>query len=379
MRLKFVSITAASAIALASAAPAMGANQAIILSGLGGAAMPDMLMTEVLGGMFRGYERQGVAWPQPSRPFGPIPITLGGAIAVGADNLDAAIDDALTRIGPGEHVTVVGLSAGSLVVDEELRRLAADPEAPDKGALNFIVVGDSSRFSFNEDRHDKLIDFTYAAPADTKYDTTVVAAEYDGFADYPDRQWNLLAVCNAIAGEMLLHVPSMFTDLSDAPADSITVTTNELGGVTTNYLLPSDNLPLVSLLPLLVIGQPTLKDIVDSAYVRNDDTAVAASTAAPVEAVAVDSSGPSVSAPEETIDPADSSDPSVSAPAETIDPADIEEPADAYPTVDEPVAVGNPVPGRSSSTTPGDSPLSDHQAPSPRSPRTGRGSQHDES
>jgi hypothetical protein len=347
----------------------MGANQVLILSGLGGAAMPDMLMAEVLGGMFGSYDRHGIPWPQPSRPFGPIPVTLGGAITVGADNLDAAIDDALTRIGPDEHVTVVGLSAGSLVVDETLRRLAADPDAPDESQLNFIVVGDSSRFSFNQGRHDKFLDFTYTAPAETKYDTTVVAAEYDGFADYPDRQWNLLAISNAIAGEMLLHVPSMFTDLSEAPADSVTVATNDQGGVTTTYLLPSNNLPIVQLLPLLIVVEPTLKRLVDSAYTRHDKTSIAASTAAPVEApVEADAEAP-VEADAEDAE-------ALSDPVSDADPVDFEDPT--LDALDERAADTDSVPGRKPATTRDANGQSAERASAPRSARTGRGSQNDD-
>ena len=103
-----------------------------------------------------------------------------------------------------------------------------------------------------------------------------MAAEYDGFADFPDRPWNVLAVANAIAGEILTHVPSMFTTLSTVPAKNVTVTTNALGGVTTRYFVPAAHLPLVQLFPALKSQEASLRKTVDSGYVRNDSKAAGA-------------------------------------------------------------------------------------------------------
>jgi hypothetical protein len=204
-------------------------------------------------------------------------LTLTDSVSQGATNLDKAIHTALTKIGPGEHVTVVGLSAGSLVADEELRRLLSDTSAPDKSKLNYVVVADSSRIPFNKNRLDTTVNYQYHVPAQTKYDTMVVAAEYDGFADFPDRPWNVVAVANAIAGEIVTHVPSMFTDLSKVATKDITVTANPLGGVTTRYFVRAAHLPLVQLMPRLASQEASLRKIVDSGYIRND--AIPAGTA----------------------------------------------------------------------------------------------------
>ena len=289
-----VTLGAAVAIGLGAATPAVAANQALMINGIGGgAALPDIVMSAVLGGTFSNYDRRNVDWPQQARPVVGLRYTLDQSIGIGADNLDAAIRQALTRIGPGEHVTVVGLSAGSLVADEEIRRLAADPNI-DPGKLNFVVVGDSSRMTLNNNRRDPFLNYTYRPPVDSIYNTTSVTAQYDGFADFPNRMSNLIAVANAIAGEMVSHVPSMFTDLSKVPSGSATVTTNPLGGVSTDYLISPDHLPLVQVMPLLgLFGESQLKSIVDSAYVRNDPQkaqsapAVAAATATtrPAESV----------------------------------------------------------------------------------------------
>ena len=67
---------------------------------------------------------------------------LTDSVAVGVDNLDAAIKEALTKIGPVSTSPSSALSAGALVADEELRRLLTDPNAPDKSQLNIVVVAD---------------------------------------------------------------------------------------------------------------------------------------------------------------------------------------------------------------------------------------------
>jgi len=57
------------AIALSSATPAVGANQALMLNGIsGGVGLPDLVMSQVLGGEFGTYERTDVPWPQQANP-----------------------------------------------------------------------------------------------------------------------------------------------------------------------------------------------------------------------------------------------------------------------------------------------------------------------
>ena len=317
-------VGSAAAIALSVAAPAIAANQALMLNGIGlsigDGLLPDAVMSRVLGGAFATYDRTGVPWPMQANPVtGQDSMYLTDSVAAGVVTLDAAIADALTKIGPGEHVTVVGLSAGALVADDELRHLLADPNAPDKSQLNFVVVADSSRATFNQNRLDKVLNYQYRLPVETKYDTTVVVAEYDGFADFPDRVWNIVAVVNAYVGEIVKHVPSVFTDLSTVAPSDITTQTNGLGGVTTKYFIPAEHLPLVELLPFLAPQEAELKKIVDSAYKRNDAQGAAA-TPAPAAAVAVANTAASVAAPAASAPASVGSDkaPKVSAPTETV-------------------------------------------------------------
>lgn len=279
--LALASIGTAATVALSGAASAGAANVALMVNGFGAGDLKPLEMAAILGGMFGGYQRQNVSWPQQARPVtGPNSLSLGESIDVGANNLDAALTTALAQLKPGEHVTLVGLSAGSLVVDQELRRLATEVNAPTKNQLNVVLAADSSRMQFNQNKHYALLNYTYQPAPVTKYNTSVLTAEYDGFADFPDRP-NILAVANAYAG-ILRHVPTMLTDLSTVPSSNITTTTNAAGGVTTNYFIPAAELPLVKLFPKLKPQEAKLKKIIDSAYSRNDaPSAQSASPSAP--------------------------------------------------------------------------------------------------
>ena len=267
-------------LAMSTATAAEAANKALMVNGMGAGKLPDIAMAAILNGAFKNYSRENVPWPQQAGPItGKTDMLMSESINIGANNLDAALTAALAQLKPGEHVTLVGLSAGALVVDEQLKRLASNPTAPDKSQLNVVVIADSSRALFNKNRYDKNLNYQYTVPVPTKYDTTVVTGQYDGFADPPDRP-NILAVANAVAGTQLVHIPSMLTDLSKVPASNITTTTNSLGGVTTSYLVPTPTLPLVMLNPKLKAKEAQLRKTIDAGYSRNDKKVVAAATTA---------------------------------------------------------------------------------------------------
>lgn len=323
--LALASAGCATTLALTLSAPTLAANKALMVNGIAAGALSDIAMANILGGMFGGNNivRQNIPWPQQSRPVtGQDSLSLTESVEQGVVNLDGELIRSLAQLGPGETVTIVGLSAGALVVNDEMRKLAADPNAPDKSKVKFVVIADSSRVGFNRNRYDGIIDYQYRVPAETKYDTLAVSAEYDGFADFPDRWWNFLAVANAFAGSIVEHIPTMLTDLDTVPAENITVTTNSLGGVTTSYLIPAKRLPLVTLVPFLAPQEADLKKTIDSAYARNDNkttaAAVSAATTEPVGgsadipapsaalSAALNAEGPAPKAPADKIDDAPS-------------------------------------------------------------------------
>jgi hypothetical protein len=186
-----------------------------------------------------------------------------------------------------------------------------------------------------------------------------VAAEYDGFADFPDRPWNVVAVANAIAGEIMRHIPSMFTDLSKVPAWYTTVTVNSLGGITTSYLVPAARLPLVELLPFLAPMEASLRKIVDAGYARNDGKPVSAmATVADLgPAPATAASTPPVAHPAQVTNTA----PPQSNPAPRVSPARAatEDPSTDHTDIDAPPQ-SNPAPRVSPARAATEDPSTDH-------------------
>lgn len=285
---------ATAVLAMSTATSGWAISTAIVIGGIGTPSLHDAVMSELLGGALRDYDqRVSVNWPAEARPYtGETDMTLGDSIEIGTANLDAQIDNALAQLErdaegnllEGEEVTVVGLSAGSLVVTETLREMTTDDEEdPDADALNFVVVADSSRQEIIDDteQYNPEYDYTYRPPPQTVYDTVEVTGEYDGMADFPDRWWNLTAIQNAMAGSVFVHVPTMFSDLSEVPKQNTTVTENALGGTSVRYLVPAETLPLVQANPSLAPREAELKAQVDRGYSRNDPANVAARLAGP--------------------------------------------------------------------------------------------------
>lgn len=285
----------ATVVALSGTPTAAAENQALMLNGLAAGTLTQIVMSGILHGAYIDYNRVAVPWPEQARPFtGKDSLPLGDSVAVGVANLTSAMDTALAATGPGEHVTVVGLSAGSLVADEYLRELSKSENAPTKDKLNFVVIADGNRRWLNSYHYNKTLNYTFQPPPETIYDTSVVTGEYDGWADFPDRPLNLIADVNALLGTIVVHIPVMFSDLSTVPASNISSTTNSLGGVTTNYLVPTATLPLVTVFPFLKSQEAALKKIVDRGYKRNDpiNGVSAASVTPTASAVVADAPAP---------------------------------------------------------------------------------------
>ncbi len=284
-----LSAIASAAISIgAMAAPAQAATT-LMVAGVGTPTIPDLLMRFVLGGEFSDDERVSVYWPAQAGPYIGL-LTMGQSIAVGSPILEAEIRDAVAR---GETVKVVGVSAGALVVDEALRDLADDPSVVDPTKVTFIVVGDGSRQGVLTG-YDPILDYDFEPLPDTRYNVVVVKGEYDGYVDLPDDMGNFLAVTNAVAGGLFMHISSAYTDLDTVPAENITVTYNSVGGKTTTYLIPAKRLPLVQLLPFLAPFEEPLKEMIDAGYDRTDEKNPAAGSVVPGVQMNVDSSTPAV-------------------------------------------------------------------------------------
>ncbi len=224
----------------------------------------------------------------------PYPAQLGPITRAGDESLGVSVAAGVTSLlgllgttySAGEHLIVWGISQGALVLNQAQIALAADPAAPPASAVTFVRVADPAAAGSGVLRMlpDAILSgllhtpTTMRTPAlDSQYNTVVVTSQYDGFADFPDRPWNLLATANAIAGLYYRHGQTGSVDLETVPAQNITTMVNSLGATTTTFLVPCPYLPLTQ--PLLALGatekmvdriDQVLRPIVDAGYVRND-------------------------------------------------------------------------------------------------------------
>lgn len=194
------------------------------------------------------------------------------AVAMGRVSLHDQIRNAASSGGP---VVIAGLSMGTLVINSELAYLSSDPAAPPPDQLSFAMFGGPelgvAATYLPLGVTVPVIDYTVRDLSDSQYDVAVVYHQYDGWADPPDRPWNLLAVVNALFGTLYFHNNSSVAAIADAV--ELSSSTSALGGTTTTYMIPAPTLPM--LLPLAQVGVPEqviagmnakLKPIVDAGY-----------------------------------------------------------------------------------------------------------------
>jgi hypothetical protein len=122
----------------------------------------------------------------------------------------------------------------------------------------------------------RLPGLTFVSAPETPFDTVYITRQYDGIADWPARQLNILADVNAVLGAFYLHdqEANYAGDLASVPAGDVTTTTNSFGATTTTYLIPNTGL-LPILRPFQDLGvderllddvQTPLERVIDSAY-----------------------------------------------------------------------------------------------------------------
>jgi hypothetical protein len=239
-----------------------------------------------------------VTYPAQLWPFNGA-LTLGNSVAAGVTSLLNLVN---ITYAAGERLIVWGISQGSLVIDQTQTLLTASHGAPPPDAITFVRVADPAAALTGVLNHlpeqflSTLLHYPTSArtaPSDSQYDTVVVTNEYDGFADFPDRPGNLLAVANAVMGLFYRHGQTSTATLTEVPAHDISTTVNALGATTTTYLIPCEFLPLTQ--PLIELGvspdavdklNARLRPVIDSAYSRNDSptSLPAPATADPVTA-----------------------------------------------------------------------------------------------
>lgn len=160
----------------------------------------------------------------------------------------------------GTPVTLFGHSQGGQVIYSALRGWAADPaSAPDPSRVSWVSIGNPEN-TFGGRDPDPI-------PADSPYQGIEVIRQYDGWADWPTDQRNLLAVLNAVIGMNRVHPFYFNVDINDPNNSRYTE------GNVTYVFVPNPMLPLVQstglLAPLLnPVLDPILRPIVEAGYQR---------------------------------------------------------------------------------------------------------------
>ena len=126
---------------------------------------------------------------------------------------------------------------------------------------------------FKEGTYIPILNYRIKRIAESPYDTTIVIGEYDGWADPPDRPWNLASAANALAGIVYVHGPPIFTaDAGDETTTYVPANEERHGSITT-YLVPTENLPLTQVfrdvgLPDALVDKAdqVLRPVIDAGY-----------------------------------------------------------------------------------------------------------------
>ncbi|WP_234794221.1 PE-PPE domain-containing protein [Mycolicibacterium flavescens] len=184
--------------------------------------------------------------------------------------------------GTDAEVVVIGESMGSMVAWRVARELAGDNDAPSPADVSFVLIAPPEMGVaeyFKAGTFIPILNYRVRRIEPSPYPTTIVIGEYDGWADPPDRPWNLLASANALAGIAYVHGPPIAAvDPDTVPEQNITrVPATAQHGPITTYFVPTRNLPLTQ--PFRDLGVPNtlvdkvdrmLRPAIDAGYVRHD-------------------------------------------------------------------------------------------------------------
>lgn len=159
-------------------------------------------------------------------------------------------------------------------------QLADSPDAPSPDDVRFVLIAPPEAGVaeyFKEGTYIPILNYRVSRIPESPYPTTIVIGEYDGWADPPDRPWNLVSSANALLGIVYVHGPPIFGVDLDTVDETTTTHTNGAGGTVTTHFVPTENLPLTQ--PLRDVGVPdalvdkadrVLRPVVDAGYVRHD-------------------------------------------------------------------------------------------------------------
>ena len=179
-------------------------------------------------------------------------------------------------------VVIIGESMGAMVASRLAVELANSPDPPSTEDVRFVLIAPPEAGVaeyFKEGTYIPILNYRISRVAQSPYPTTIVIGEYDGWADPPDRPWNLVSSANALLGINYVHGPPIFTADPATVSDENTtvVPANGQHGPITTIFVPTENLPLTQVFrdvgvpdALVDKADQVLRPVIDAGYVRQD-------------------------------------------------------------------------------------------------------------
>lgn len=181
----------------------------------------------------------------------------------GADKL---LDAVKNLPADGSPAILMGYSQGAQVIYSALRRWEAKPAtAPDPSRVSWVSIGNPDN-PIGGVRNS--LGTAQPRPVETPYAGVEVIRQYDGWADWPDDQSNLLAVFNAVVGMTTVHSNYFDVDINDPANVRYTPADGSPGNVTYVWV-PNPVLPMVAGFgPLAPTLDSWLRPTVEAGYDR---------------------------------------------------------------------------------------------------------------
>lgn len=272
--------------------PMSSSNVALIMGGTGNpqpnAAYLSSVYNTYIAPHYPGYSPVGLTTPEDFWPItGLTSQTFGQSVRQGVAILNNAI---LSETGAGNHVVVLGYSQSATIATLEMRYLDALPAAirPGSDLLSFVLLSDPNVPGTGILTHfiPGFGAFHVLTPVDTLYQTAIYTVQYDPVAYFPRSIFNIAADLNALLGFPYLH--STYPNLTVAQVATAIQTHI---GMTTYYLIPTQNLPLLEPLRLIpILGNP-LADLLQPFIRPFVDFGYATGLPGPFQSIAVTAAG----------------------------------------------------------------------------------------
>ncbi|WP_246398204.1 PE family protein [Mycobacterium vicinigordonae] len=201
-------------------------------------------------------------------------LTQAVSLSRGVTILNNAVQQ---QLAAGKTVNVLGYSQSANIASLLMQQL--DPSGtPSSLPINFVLLGNSMNPNGGWDARFPGLSLptlgfsTLGAAPSNSFNTVSYTLEYDGWADFPRYPINVVSDLNALVGMVTVH--GTYDSVTAAQLASAVVLPTVGDTMTTYYMIPSQNLPLLEPLrylpvvgdPLADLIQPVLRPLVNWGY-----------------------------------------------------------------------------------------------------------------